>query len=368
MKQDNDLLYRVALTRVPLIGDVHARILAMHYEKAEDIFRAPARELEKIEGVGQARARSIRTFGSLADCEREIRFMEKFGITALYVRDQNYPQRLLHCYDSPVLLYYKGKADLNTARIISVVGTRNNSPYGKKACEQMIEGLKGTGILVISGLAFGIDTIAHKTALRCGLPTVAILAHGLDRIYPGQNRGLAASMTEDGGLLTDFGHGNAPDKQNFPRRNRITAGMCDALVVVESGTKGGSLITADIANSYQREVLAFPGRIDDPRSMGCNLLIRQNKAVLVSSATDLMETMNWIEKEKPRPGLQKSLFMELSAKEQEIVTWLEQKGPAHLDVLASRSGLNPGSLSGVLLNLELQGLVTAMPGRMYKLL
>lgn len=366
--KDNDLLYQVALTRVPHIGDVHAKMLAEIYGSAQNIFHAPKKELEKIEGIGPARARAIRHFNSFAECEREITFLDKYGIKALFVTSKEYPRRLLHCYDGPALLYYKGNADLNADRIISVVGTRKNSAYGKAVCESFLEGLQGSGILVVSGLAFGIDTIAHKAALRHGLSTVATLAHGLDRIYPVQNRNLAGHMLEQGGLLTDFGQGTAPDKQHFPRRNRITAGMCDALIVIESGATGGSLITADIANNYNRDVFAVPGRLNDPGSIGCNQLIRQNKAILFCSPQEFMEAMNWTPRDKPGKIKQRELFPELSPEEKALVDHLGKSPACHFDTLMYQARLSSSALSSLLLNLELQGLVSSLPGKMYKLL
>jgi len=203
----------------------------------------------------------------------------------------------LSAYDSPALLYYRGNADLNTSKVVSIVGTRSNSEYGKSVCEKLIEELAAQNVLIASGLAFGIDTIAHKAALKNNLPTVGVLAHGLDRIYPTQNKNLARQMTEQGGLLTDFISNTNPDKQNFPKRNRIVAGMCDAIIVIESGKKGGSLITAELANGYNKDVFAIPGKTTDSKSEGCNYLIRQNKASLITAAADLVELMNWVPKE-----------------------------------------------------------------------
>ena len=241
----NDLLYRIALTLVPNIGDVHAKALVNRYGNAEAVFKAKKKDLENMEGIGTVRANSIKSFHDFTSSEAEIKFIEQYKIEPLFITDKNYPQRLLNCYDSPLLLYYRGTADLNTSRIVSIVGTRNNSEYGKTVCEKLVEDLANENILIISGLAYGIDTIAHKAALKNNLPTAGLLAHGLDRIYPPQNKTLAKQMIENGGLLTEFLSQTNPDKQNFPKRNRIVAGMCDCLVVIESGKKGGSLIKAE---------------------------------------------------------------------------------------------------------------------------
>ena len=295
----NDLLYQITLTLIPNIGDVHAKALVNHFGNAEDIFKAKKKELEEIEGIGSVRARSIKEFKDFKNAEEEIAFIEKYKITTLFITDKNYPQRLLNCYDSPAMLYYRGNADLNQPKIIAIVGTRNNNEYGKAVCEKLVEDLAGENILIVSGLAFGIDSIAHRSALKNDLKTVAILAHGIDRIYPTQNKSLAKEIIEQGGLLTDFRSKTNPDKQNFPKRNRIVAGISDAIVVVESSIKGGSLITAELGNGYNKDVFAVPGRINDTKSEGCNYLIKNNKACLITSAEDLLEDMGWKEYKKP---------------------------------------------------------------------
>ena len=234
---NNDLLYQIALTLVPNIGDIHAKALINIYGNAESIFKAKRKELESIEGIGTIRAKSIKEFENFSSSEEEIKFIEKYKITPLFIADEAYPRRLLNSYDSPVLLYYRGNADLNTSKIIAIVGTRNNSDYGKTVCERLIEDLAQENILIVSGLAFGIDTIAHRASIKNNLQTVAVLAHGLDRIYPAQNKTLAKEMIEQGGLLTDFMSNTNPDKQNFPKRNRIVAGISDAVIVIETGKK-----------------------------------------------------------------------------------------------------------------------------------
>jgi DNA processing protein len=362
----NDLLYQVALTLVPNIGDVHAKTLINVYGDAYSIFKAKKKELEHIEGIGTVRAQSIKQFCDLSGAEAELKFIEKYRITPLFLTSDNYPMRLLNCYDSPSLLYYRGNANLNTSKIVSVVGTRNNSDYGRSICEKFIEDLRNENVLVVSGLAFGIDSIAHRAALKNGLDTVAVLAHGLDRIYPSQNKTLAKQLTEQGGLLTDFISNTNPDKQNFPKRNRIVAGMCDALVVIESSKKGGSLITAELGNSYNKDVFAIPGRVNDPKSEGCNYLIKNNKAALISNAEDLLDMMNWrpIKKTAAR---QRTLFVELSPDERIVTDILQQQDAIHIDELYFKSGLSSSAVAAALLMLEMQGLVQSLPGKIYKL-
>jgi DNA processing protein len=364
---NNDLLYQLALTLVPNIGDVHAKTLVTIFGDAQHIFKAKKKELECIEGIGTVRAKSIKDFTEFAICEDEITFIEKYKITPLFLTDKNYPQRLLNCYDSPVLLFYRGNADLNTSKVVAVVGTRNNNEYGKAVAEKLVEGLAEQNVLILSGLAFGIDTISHKAALKHNLPTVGVLAHGLDRIYPAPNKTLARQMTEQGGLLTHFMSNTLPDRQNFPKRNRIVAGMCDALVVIESGIKGGSLITAELANSYNKDVFAIPGRCNDSKSEGCNYLIKNNKAALITSADDLLENMRWTVSKKSNLKKQRELFIELSADEKIIVDILQQKENTHIDELYFKSGLSSSAAAGALLNLEMQSVILSLPGKLYKL-
>lgn len=363
----NDLLYQVALTLVPNIGDVHAKTLVNIYGSAQAIFKAKKRELENIEGIGTVRAKSIKGFTNLSGAEEELRFIEKYKINPLFITDNDYPKRLLNCYDSPALLFYRGNADLNASKIIAIVGTRNNGEYGRTVCEKLVEDLQAENILIVSGLAFGIDTIAHKAALKYNLPTVGVLAHGLDRLYPPQNKPLAKQMTEQGGLLTDFISNTNPDKQNFPRRNRIVAGISDALIVIESGIKGGSLITAELANGYNKDVFAIPGRTTDARSEGCNYLIKNNKAGLISNAADLLENMGWVQQKKSSPKKQRELFIELSADEKIIVDILQQNDSIQVDELYLKSGLSASKVASALLTLEMQGVVVSLPGKIYKL-
>ncbi|MBK7121514.1 MAG: DNA-protecting protein DprA [Chitinophagaceae bacterium] len=364
---NNDLPYQIALTLVPHIGDVHAKTLINKYGDAQSVFKAKKKDLDHMEGIGTVRARSIKAFTDFSIAEAEIKFIEKYKIEPLFLTDEKYPRRLLNCYDSPALLYYRGNADLNSSRIISIVGTRNHSDYGKMVCEKMIDDLKAENILVVSGLAFGIDTIAHKAALKNNLQTVAVLAHGLDRIYPQQNKTLAKHITVQGGLLTEFISNTNPDKQNFPKRNRIVAGICDAVIVLESGKKGGSLITAELGNSYNKDAFAIPGRATDTKSEGCNYLIKNNKAALINDADDFLEMMNWKPMPKPTAKKQRELFIELSPDEKIIVDILQQHDSIQIDELYFKSGLSSSEVATALLMLEMQGVILSLPGKVYKL-
>ena len=363
----DDLLYQISLTLVPNIGDVHAKALVNYFGNAENIFKAKKKDLEAIEGMGSIRAASIKHFHNFKNAEEEIEFIEKYKITPLFITNKNYPQRLLNCYDSPAMLYYRGNADLNQSKIIAIVGTRNNNEYGKSICEKLVEGLAAENILITSGLAFGIDSIAHKSSLKNGLNTVAVLAHGLDRIYPTQNKSLAKEMIAQGGLLTDFRSKTNPDKQNFPKRNRIVAGISDAVVVIESSIKGGSLITAELANGYNKDVYAIPGRISDTKSEGCNYLIKTNKAAMITSANDILENMGWKEYKKPSAKKQRELFIELSADEKIVVNILQQQEQIHIDELYIKSGLSSSAVAAALLTLEMQSVINSLPGKLYRM-
>src|SRR5215212_6821812 len=320
----NDLLYQLALTLVPNIGDVHAKILVQHLGDARSVFDAKQNILEKIEGIGSVRARSIKKFDEFQIAEAEIKFIEKYKIRSLFLTDKDYPQRLLNCYDAPPLLFYKGSADLNTSRVLAIVGTRSNTEYGKQFTEKLVKDLEDQNILIVSGLAFGIDAIAHKAALKNNLATVGVVGHGLDTVYPYEHTGLAKDMVKHGGgILSEFFSGTKPDKHHFPLRNRIVAGLCDATVIVETNIKGGSMITAKLADAYNRDVFAVPGRTTDNKSSGCNYLIKNNKAILLIDADELLDVMGWKEK-RHKTKKQKELFIELSRDEKQVVQLLQE--------------------------------------------
>lgn len=363
---DADLLYQLALTRVPQIGAVHAKILTEHFGTAESIFKARKKELSAIENIGEIRARNIKSFTGFAAAEKEIRFIEQFNIQPLFLTHNAYPQRLLHCADAPTLLFYKGAANVNHTKIVSIIGTRNHTDYGRQLTEKLVTGLAAYQVLVVSGLAFGIDALAHRLSLQQHMPTIGVLAHGFQTIYPSQHTQLAKEMLAEGGLLTEFTSDEQPDRHNFPKRNRIVAGMSDATIVIETASKGGSMITAELANSYNREVFAFPGRTTDHKSSGCNQLIQNNKAILLTDAQQLAEAMGWEKKKTPSP-VQKSLFASLAAEEQLIVNILQHQGTLHIDELHARSGLNNQAVVTAILNLELQNMIKSLPGKMFSL-
>ena len=341
-------------------------MLIEKFGDAQAIFKAPQALLEKTEGIGTIRAKKIKAFAAFPEAEKEIQFIEKYKIQPLFITDKNYPQRLLNCYDPPTLLFYRGEADLNCAKIVALIGTRNHTDYGKQLTESLVRELATQKILIVSGLAFGIDSIAHKASLKNSLPTVGVLAHGLDTIYPSQHGALAKDIIKQkGGLLTEFASQTQPDKHNFPTRNRIVAGMSDAVIVIESGIKGGSMVTAELANGYNKDVFAFPGRISDQKSVGCNYLIKNNKAMLLTEAAELIQIMGWEEQKKSIHKKQKELFIQLSPEEKIITDLLKMQDTVSIDELNIKSGLSSSAVAAAILNLELQNVVQSLPGKMY---
>ncbi|HET9055648.1 MAG TPA: DNA-processing protein DprA [Chitinophagaceae bacterium] len=364
-----NLLYHIALTLVPNIGDVHAKLLLQAYgNDAQKIFEARKGELDKIPGIGSVRAKSIKEFSNFKRAEEELIFIEKYKIETLIIGEEKYPKRLLNCYDAPTLLYYRGNANLNAEKIVSIVGTRNNTEYGKLVTEKLIDEFANHDILIVSGLAYGVDSIAHKLAMKSHLKTVGVLAHSLDRIYPSSHTSMAKEMVEQGGLLTEFISNTKPDKQNFPKRNRIVAGMADATIVIETNIKGGSMITAELANSYNKDVFAIPGKITDGKSEGCNFLIKNNKAMLITHGQDVIEQMQWQDKKKIKPKPQRELFIQLTPDEEIIYKIIKEHSPIHIDELYLKSGLSSSHVAAAILNLELQGIITQLPGKLYKLM
>lgn len=365
----DELHYRIALTFLPLVGDVAAKNLLEIFGSASAVFHARRRELESIPGIGGTKAAAIRNFRDFYRVDAEARFLQRHGIRPVFYTDNDYPARLRHCYDSPVLLYYKGKGDLQPQKALGIVGTRKPTPYGSGLCRDFVKAFAPHGITIVSGMAYGIDIIAHETALDNGLPTIGVLAHGLNRLYPVAHARIATRMLEQGGLLSDFSSGSELNRQNFPRRNRIVAGLCDAVLVVESGRAGGSLITADIACSYNRDVMAIPGRTGDVSSAGCLDLIKQNKAALVTEPEDVLRMLDWRPSAPSRrPAAQSSLFPSLEQAQQDILQALTGPGQLNIDELQYRSGIPRSAMAAELMQLEMLGLVRTMPGHTYQLI
>lgn len=363
----SELLYRVAITKVSKVGAIISKNLISHCGSAEAVFKASKRELMSVPNVGETIANNIQNPQILKWAESELLFLEKNNIKALFYTDKEYPLRLKQIYDCPTLIYYKGSVDLNYGRVVSVVGTRKPSPYGVRLTEEFVEGLQKYNVLIVSGLAFGIDITAHRKSLDLSIPNIGVLGNGLQRIYPHQHKEIAHQMCANGGLLTEYPSDQDPDKEHFPMRNRIIAGMTDALVVVETAAQGGSMITAYMAAGYDKELFAIPGRAGDKMSKGCNNLIKEHKASLIESADDLAFVMRWDELDK-RKNIQTQLFPELTENEHIIVNILKKsENGALIDTLSYESQLSHTTIAGLLLELEFKGVIKSLPGKRYTL-
>lgn len=368
---DELLKYKIGITLIKGIGCNLAKNLIAYVGSVEGVFREKQHNLAKIPGIGEVLSNEIVSQNVLARAEKEIEFIAKNNIQTYYYTDRDYPYRLKECPDSPIMLYSKGNCNLNNGKFIGIVGTRNATETGKENCKKLIADLAASqpNTIIVSGLAYGVDICAHKSALEAGLPTIGVIGHGLDRIYPAAHRPAAVKMLQDGALLTEYLSGTNPDRQNFVQRNRIIAGLCDATVVVESAARGGALITAEVANDYNRDVFAFPGRVGDEWSAGCNALIKNNKASLIESADDMQRFMNWEKQDTTTaPVIQTTLFLDLSDEEQEIVSILRQYSDG---IQVNELGIviaKPFSrISSLLLEMEFKGIVKCLPGGIYRI-
>jgi DNA processing protein len=364
--RDEQLRYQLALTKIEGVGEKYGRRLLSEIGDVAQIFKASRKQLMSIEGLGAKRIEAIKHEPDWASIDKEINFIVKHDIRPIFITEAEYPKLLKECGDAPLLLFFKGKPCYNETRNVAIVGTRHNSEYGQRATEELIEGLRSLNVCVISGLAYGIDIIAHRKALQCGLPTVGVVAHGLDRMYPSVHKATAKEMTALGGIMTEYPSGTVAEKQNFPMRNRIVAGMAHVTVVVETDVKGGAMITAKLAAGYNRDVAAIPGRTTDPKSNGCNYLIRTKIADLINTAQDLAELMDW-QATQATMSLQTRLFPSLTKEELNIVKIIEGNESMHVDEIMLKSKMASTSLASLLLQLELQNVVKSLPGKRYAL-
>lgn len=350
----------------PAIGPITARKLIEKAGSAGAVFRMKKEILENIEGIGPRVLGAIHYSGLMDRAEKEVEFLERHRINALYFEDPDYPVHLNQCADGPVLLYIRGNQDLNPERSLSVVGTRRASSYGRDLCREIIKGLAEhlPGLVIVSGLAYGIDVMAHRAALEYGLSTVAVLAHGLSTLYPASHRETARRITRQGALVTDFDSGMGPERNNFLRRNRIIAGLSQATLVVESPEKGGALITASMASSYNRDILAVPGRAGDPRSKGCNNLIKRSMAALTESAEDILRHLNWGTPAEPEK--KSTPAMDLQPEQKQILFHIEEAPGITPDTLSNLTGLPISKLLAMLLEMELKEWISAEPGNRYR--
>jgi DNA processing protein len=360
------ILYQIALTLIPGIGPVRAKSLLSYCGSAESIFKEKKTILTKIPEIGAQTAGLFTNKEIFNRAEREIKFIENNGILPIFFTDMHFPDRLKDCEDTPILLYTKGKMDLNAPRIISIVGTRTATSYGKQFCAELISGIRQYSPIVVSGLAYGIDICAHRNALTNGLSTVACVAHGLDKIYPALHSSVAVEMMKNGGLVSEFPSVTRMTPELFPMRNRIIAGLADCTIVLETDEKGGSMITAHLANSYGREVFALPGRYNDNHSSGCNLLIKKNLGAIITSPADLADYMNW-NRQAIQDSKQLQIFQDLTTIEASIVTEIKKSGKVMIDELSISTGIGFSELSSHLLSLEFKGVIRSQPGKVYEI-
>jgi DNA processing protein len=356
---------------IPKVGSINAKRLIAYCGGVEAVFKQSKKALLKVPGIGEIIASEIAKQTVIERAEQEVEFIEKFGIKTFFYLDDDYPERLRQCDDGPIVFFMKGKQEINFNRekYISIVGTRKATEYGKKICEDLIKGLveKGYSPTIVSGLAYGIDIAAHRSALKNNLQTIAVLGHGLDTIYPISHRSVAKEIVETGALVTDFPSKTKFDRNNFIKRNRIIAGLSDATIVIESDIEGGALITADLANSYNREVFAIPGNVGSKYSRGCNQLIKTNKAALIESCDDIEFLLGWEPANIQKQPKQIVLFSELTNDEKIIVDYLKSVDQESIDLISIKTKMPVSKVSSLLLNLEFAGVVKSKPGKIFSL-
>lgn len=364
----NELFFTLALLRTEGVGDVFAKKLLSHFGSAEEVFLAKQKDFQKIERFPSNVIQRILDKSSFVATEKELNFIEKNTIRTYFFEDNDYPEKLKHCPDAPLLLFSKGDFDLTNRRILSIVGTREITAYGASFCKKLVEELSLYNPIIISGYALGVDICAHLAAIDNGLQTIGVLAHGFDRIYPPSHKKHVESMLQNGGFLTEFWSGSIPERENFIKRNRIVAGLSDATIIIESALKGGSLITANLANDYSREVFALPGRVTDKYSQGCNNLIKTQRANILTEAEDIAYMLNWTDMKKKSIPKQQQIFVELSNEEQIIVDFLKQNGKEQLDIISKSCEITVYKVASLLFDLELKGVVRPLPGKIFELL
>ena len=366
MLSENELRYTLALQRVPNLGDITAKKLLKIIGSAEGIFKEKKSNLLKIDGIGLFKLKELSEKIQLDEADSEIQFIRENTIDYCYFQDKAYPENLKNCIDGPILFFQKGNIDIQNKKLISIVGTRNITSYGKSFCRKLVEDLAPLNPVIVSGLAYGVDITAHRSALENGLQTIACLAHGLNQIYPKSHKKYIDEIEKNGGLITEFWTSDSFDRNNFLKRNRIIAGISQATIVIESAKKGGSLVTADIANSYDREVFALPGRASDSQSQGCLNLIKTQQAHLFTSAADLIYMLNWdLEESKPKPR-QTQLFLELTDEEKMIFDFLNGKDKELLDTISIACKLPTFKIASLLLNMEMKGIIRPLPGKLFQ--
>jgi DNA processing protein len=364
MSEEN-LFHLMALLRVEGVGDIMAKKLLTHFGSAEAVLNAKTAQLAAIDGVGSVLLKNLKDKSVFEKATQELHFIQNNNIDVLNFKDEKYPDRLKHCIDGPVLLFSSGNINLENRKIISIVGTRQITSYGIEFCRKLIEDLAPLDPIIVSGFAYGVDIVAHQLAMDHNLQTIGVVAHGLNQIYPKPHKKYVAKMEQNGGFMTEFWSTSNPDKENFVRRNRIVAGMTEATIVIESADRGGSLITANMANDYNRDVFAVPGRVTDKYSQGCNNLIKTQKANVLTSAADLIYILNWDIKNESKP-VQKQLFVTLDDDEQKVYDYLLKTGKELMDIIALHCDFPIYRISGLLLNMELKGVIRPLPGKLFE--
>ena len=369
MLSENELLYTLALQRIPNMGDTSAKKLLRAVGSAEGIFNEKRANLLKIDGIGSFKLKDLEKTLQLAEAENELRYIKDQQIETCYFLDSNYPERLKHCLDGPILFFQRGNIDLQQKKILSIVGTRKVTTYGMSFCKELIESLAVLNPVIVSGFAYGVDITAQKIAMDHKLQTIGCLAHGLNQIYPKAHKKYVSAVEEHGGFITEFWSTDSFERTNFLKRNRIIAGLSEATIVIESADKGGSLVTADIANSYNREVFAVPGRATDIQSKGCNNLIKSQQAHILTSPADLIYMLGWELEEKSivKPQ-QTKLFVELTEGEKQVYRYLKDRGKKSLDTIALECHIPTFKIATHLLNMELKGVVKPLPGKLFQLI
>nr|WP_294782784.1 DNA-processing protein DprA [uncultured Flavobacterium sp.] len=362
---DQELFYLLALLKIDGVGDIMGKKLLQSFGDASSIFTAKSNQLAAIDGVGTVLLKNLKDKSVFEKAEKELAFIKNNNIQVSSFKDESYPDRLKHCIDGPILIFTAGNLDFKNKKIISIVGTRQITSYGTEFCRKLIEDLAPLDPIIVSGFAYGVDIVAHQVAMDLGLQTIGVLAHGLNQIYPRTHKKYMAKMEENGGFITEFWSDSNPDKEKFVRRNRIVAGMTEATIVIESADKGGSLITANMANEYNRDVFAVPGRVTDKYSQGCNNLIKTQKASVLTNAADLVYMLNWDIKENSK-AIQKQLFVELEPDEQKIYDYLQRNGKELLDTIAIDCDFPIFRISSILVNMELKGVVRPLPGKLFE--
>ncbi len=360
------LIALLTLKKVPNLGDNSIKKLIREVGSAEEVLKEKTSNLLKIDGIGSVKVKDLHNSEHRKASENELRFIEENHINYWAYDQPDYPEKLKHCIDSPVVLFGSGNIDLQHKKTLSIVGTRQVTSYGVQFCEELIEALAPIDPVIVSGFAYGVDITAQRAAVKHNLQTIGCLAHGLNQIYPKTHKKYVAQIEENGGFFTDFWSTDTFDRKNFLGRNRIIAGLSEATVVIESADKGGSLVTADIANSYNRDVFAVPGRANDPLSKGCNMLIKTQRAHMLTSAADLIYMLNWELEEKEKPVVQKKLFVELEGDEQKIYNFLNDNGKELLDVIAIQCHIPTFKVASTLLNMELKGVIKPLPGKLFE--